>query len=248
MSRLKNLLPRTLFAFALFLTALTPPARAVVNVVSGGDAGEGYAPDYHGTVYAYHLTSGTQTQATDVVQGVSFLPWNAGAAVPHVAASTVAPYPSGAASFAGPLTANDTALQDISTAFWYRGTDPLTITFNDLQVGKSYQLDLFWFWAGGGTWPDYYKITDATGVQAIVETVPGVSPMMYDVRDTVVAADDGFGNGRVILDAYKAPGNTDAPYITAFSITGPLPEPTGAAALLGLAVLGLVRRRRHWRG
>jgi hypothetical protein len=67
--------------FALLAASITPTAQAVVNVVSGGDHGEGYAPDYHGTVYAYHLTSGTQTQATDIVQGVSFLPWNAGAAV-----------------------------------------------------------------------------------------------------------------------------------------------------------------------
>jgi prepilin-type N-terminal cleavage/methylation domain-containing protein len=65
---------------------------------------------------------------------------------------------------------------------------------------------------------------------------------MYDVRDTVIAADDGSGNGAVILDAYKAPGNTDAPYITAFSITGPLPEPTGAAAVIGLAAHGILRR------
>jgi hypothetical protein len=236
-----------------FAFAAIHSARGSVIKLTGGDPGEGfdvntlapggYAPQ-NGTVYAYHLTSAGHPQetVTDVIQNVSFTPWLFNGSAPNVTQTNGTGYPSAPASFGGTPTSNDDALSAMATSFWYAPADPLTIRMGGLVIGKSYQVDVFWYW-NSGTWPDYYKFTDASGPQATVDLVPGVGGNMYDVRETLVAVNDGNGVGRIILEAYKAPGNTDAPYITAFSVTEHVPEPTSIAAI-GFGAVTLLARRR----
>jgi len=209
-------------ATGLALLILAPSAYSSVNIMTGGDAGQGYAP-LPVTTVAYNLISynGPSQDAPVTMQGVSFLRW----AVEYSANLTNES--NGLASIDQPQygyewgaptvdtgSSNDLALgQLVRSGAYLNAAGEMTMTVPNLTAGKSYQVDIITY-NGLGDPNMYDGLYTVNGVTDTVTTVPNT---FYDIRETVVPD----GSNQIVINFGLNPSGTNFPYprFDAISIT-----------------------------
>ena len=153
-----------------------------VIILTGGDAGEGFAP-----MSAVHAAVSFNQTGVGPVQGVAF---NTNAsAVTMTGNNTTA---NGGANFTQPTT-DDKNLAKVFTAGYYTGGS-MTATVTGLTAGREYQLDSFIGVMGSDARTEYVQVFDGlTPLTANVQVVlTGGNPSpAYDVRQTFTAPSGG---------------------------------------------------------
>lgn len=227
---LHTVIARTLLTGAMLgFSAIVAPA--IVIPMTGGDAGEGYAP--LNTVFAAVDLGGAGGQA---IQGVAFT-----SSSPSITLSTVTvaldafasePFPS--------TTADDDALFRIGRNSVFNNPGPITLTISGLTIGVDYQIDSF---VGLATsFLDRIESVTATGFTAVSDSREVTNGTLFNFSQTLQPN----ANGQIIM-TYAATSGFTSPNINGISITStttPVPEPT--AALFGMALAGFcgIARRR----
>ncbi|MEZ0253993.1 MAG: hypothetical protein ACAI37_01880 [Chthoniobacter sp.] len=211
-------------------------AHASINIVTGGDAGEGFAP--LPLIYAAVVYGGTSAQT---VQGVNFLTSNSNFTLGY--SGPLYTYTTGMAVSGS--SANDIALSSIASHQTYTGTGTLTLTIFGLDPTTTYQIDSL-----SGLQVNYSARTmnvTATGASTITDVMSGAQQLgdgnFYDFSQTLKPNASG-----VITLTYQITSGPPSPGISGVvvsSATASVPEPASALCCgLGALLLAGTRRRR----
>jgi PEP-CTERM motif-containing protein len=230
---------RKLFASlagALLVSAITAaPAAATTITITGGDAGEGYAP-LASTFAAVNL--GAASAFT--VQGVTFAASDA-----HIALSSVTTSNENVASLGA--SANDLALLAIVQSS-VGDLGNITVTISGLTVGLAYQLDYFVAYQGAGRTEQFSSVGQTTVVDSLVYPTIGVPGPTFDIQQTLMPSAAGT---IVTTISITSPAPDFGTIINGLSVTtaqagpgpAPVPEP-GTMILIGTGVTAALARRR----
>jgi hypothetical protein len=225
----------TLCALGVAL-ACAASAQASINIVTGGDAGEGFAP--LPLIYAAVVYGGTPAQT---VQGVNFQTSNANMTLSY--SGDLYTYQTGL--FPAGSSADDVALRSVVSYDTYTGTGTLTLTITGLNPTVTYQIDSL---AGLAT--NYASRTmnvTAVGATTVTDNMSGVQKLgdnnLYDYSQTLKPNASG-----TITVTYQIASGPPSPGISGVVISSApvvAPEPTSTLCC-GLGTLLLVGMRR-WR-
>lgn len=202
------------------------PASATVQVLTGGDPGEGYNPEVK-TVYAYDTTGAGAT-----IQGIFFKPLDYLTTDPPQVVSNTwgAAYTLATPSLGG--SANDLAMASM-LAGWFYYPGPGSLTLGGLTPGSTYQVDLFTIKQ------DASHIEQFTFNGGQTNFFTGTANVPYIITEKVAA--NSFG--QIVVDQIYNVGGANNSVLSGFSIT--IPEPR-TMLLLGLGGF-LLRCRRGTR-
>jgi hypothetical protein len=214
-------------------TVLASPAAASTITVTGGDAGEGYAP-LGSTFAAVNLG----VASAFVVQGVNFA-----ASDPNIVLSPVTTSAENVASLgASPNDLNLLAVVQSSVS----DLGPVTVTISGLTVGTLYQLDFFVAYQGAGRTQLYTSVGQTTVMDSLVIPTIGAPGPTFDVRQTLLPSLTGT---IVTTISVTDPAPNFGSILNGLSVTtspsgvpAVVPEP-GSMLLVGTGILALARRR-----
>lgn len=209
-------------------------AGASINVVTGGDAGEGFAP--LPLIYAAVVYGGTSAQT---VQGVNFQTSNSNLILSY--SGTLYTYTTG--MYLTGSSANDIAMQSIVSYDTYTATGTLTLTISGLDPATTYQIDSL-----SGLAVNYSSRTmnvTATGATTLTDAMSGSQKLgdgnLYDYSETLKPNASG-----IIVLTYQTTSGPPSPGVSGVVISSAaVPEPASGLCL-GLGALGLAGARR-WR-
>ena len=232
---------RKLFASlagALLVSAMTAaPGAASTIPITGGDAGEGYAP-LASTFAAVNL--GAASAFT--VQGVTFAASDA-----HIALSAVTTSNENVASLGA--SANDLALLAlVQSSVGNLGN--ITVTISGLTIGVVYQLDYFVAYQGAGRTEQFSSVGQTTVVDSLVYPTIGMPGPTFNIQQTLMPSAAGT---IVTTISITSPAPDFGTIINGLSVTtgpaGPGPTPTpvpepGSMILIGSGIAAALARRR----
>ncbi len=210
-------------------------APAAVITLTGGDAGEGFAP--LSTIFAAQSFG----QSAGVVQGVTF---NTNTSAIAATGYWLITGPNGGANFTQTTTDDD----NLANVFKYGlvGSDPnglLTISLSGLTAGQIYQFDAFIGTVGSPqsrseTLNIWDGATLLSGPDTFTNVGPasagGVSPA-YDVRQTFTAPTSGTVQAKIGVSSFP---------LLSGVVVSTVPEPP-TLSVAALALAGLMLRRRR---
>jgi hypothetical protein len=211
-------------------------AHASITAITGGDAGEGFAP--LPLIYAAVVYGGTPAQT---VQGVNFQTSNSNLALSY--SGTLYTYQTNL--FLGGSSADDIAMQNVASYDTYTGTGLLTLTISGLDPATTYQIDSF-----SGLQVNFSARTmnvTATGATTVTDVMSGSQKLgdgnFYDYSETLKPNASG-----IITLTYQTTSGPPSPGISGVVISSAAAVPEPASGLsLGLGALLLVAQRRRAR-
>jgi len=224
-----------LCAFTAALAAAAS-ARASITVVTGGDAGEGFAP--LPLIYAAAVYGGTPAQT---VQGVNFQTSNSNLTLSY--SGTLYTYQTGL--FLTGSSADDIAMRNIASYNTYTATGTLTLTISGLDPATTYQVDSL-----SGLATNFSARTmnvTATGATTLTDAMSGSQKLgdgnFYDYSQTLKP--DAAGTITLTYQITSGPPSPGISGVVVSSAAG-VPEPASVLCC-GLGALLLFARRRRTR-
>ncbi len=209
--------------------------HASITVVTGGDAGEGFAP--LPLIYAAVVYGGTSAQT---VQGVNFLTSNANLTLSY--GGTLYTYQTGL-NIPG-SSSDDIAMRNIASYNTYTGTGTLTLTITGLDPATTYQIDSL---AGlASNYSSRLMNVTATGATSVTDVMSNPQKLgddnLYDYSQTLKPNASG-----TITMTYQITSGPPSPGISGVVVSSAavVPEPaSGLCWSLGALLLAGARRWR----
>jgi hypothetical protein len=225
----------SLCALAVALAAAAS-ADASITIVTGGDAGEGFAP--LPLIYAAAVYGGTPAQT---VQGVTFQTSNPNLTLSY--SGSLYTYQTGL--YLTGSSADDIAMRNIASYNTYTGTGTLTLTITGLDPATTYQVDSL---AGlASNFSARVMNVTATGATTVTDAMSGAQTLgdnnLYDYSQTLKPNASG-----TIIMTYQIANGPPSPVISGVvvsSAAASVPEPASGLCC-GLGALLLAGGRR-WR-
>jgi PEP-CTERM motif len=211
---------------------LAPPAAASTITLTGGDAGEGYAP-LGSTFAAVNLGAASAF----VVQGVNFAPSD-----PNITLSSVTTSAENVANLGA--SSNDVSLLSVVQSS-VGNLGPITVTISGLTVGTPYQLDFFLAYQGAGRTQLFSSAGLTTVNDSVVYPTIGMPGPTMDIQQTLLPSLTGT---IVTTISITSPAADFGSILNGLSVTTSpsdapvMPEP-GSMLLVGTGIFALARRR-----
>lgn len=209
--------------------------HASISIITGGDAGEGFAP--LPLIYGAVVYGGTPAQT---VQGVNFLTSNANFTLSYT--GSLYSYQTGL--FPAGSSADDIALRNVVSYDTYTGTGTLTLTITGLDPATTYQIDSL---AGlASSFSSRVMNVTATGATTVSDAMSGAQKLgdnnLYDYSETLKPNASG-----VITVTYQTVSGPPSPGISGVVVSStPVVAPEPASVLCcGFGALLLLARRRR---